>query len=180
MKILKHYIKIVDYVNEKIGYFMSWLTALMVVVVCYDVFTRYLLGKSHVAVQELEWHLFAVIFLIGAAYTLKHDKHVRVDIIYARLSPKARAWINFTGYIIFLIPFTILVIWASKNFVYFSFTIKETSPDPGGLPARYILKACIPVGSFLLLLQALSLTFKSLFTIMGKETQEESISKNVN
>lgn len=171
MKVLRHYIKIVDGVNEKIGHSISWLTAIMVAVVCYDVFARYLLGKSHVALQELEWHLFAALFLIGAAYTLKHDKHVRVDIIYSKLSPKAKAWIDFTGYIIFLIPFTILIIWASRNYVNFSFAIKETSPDPGGLPARYILKACIPIGSFLLLLQALSLAFKSLFTILGKDME---------
>ncbi len=169
MKVLRYYVKIMDFVSEKVGYFVSRLTAIMVVVVCYDVFTRYLLRKSHVWAQELEWHLFAVIFLLGAAYTLKHDKHVRVDIIYTKFSPKTRAWVNLVGTIVFLIPFTILIIWASRNFVVFSFMIRETSPDPGGLPARYILKACIPIGSFLLLLQAFSLVFKSLFTISGKD-----------
>jgi TRAP-type mannitol/chloroaromatic compound transport system permease small subunit len=141
----------------------------MVLVVCYDVFTRYLLKNSMVAVQELEWHLFAVIFLIGAAYTLKNEKHVRVDIFYVKLSKKRQAWINLLGSILFLIPFSILVIWSSQNFVINSFNIREISPDPGGLPARYLLKACIPLGFFLVLLQGFSLTFTSLLTILGED-----------
>lgn len=145
----------------------------MVVVVCYDVFSRYLLHKSNVAVQEIEWHLFAIIFLVGAAFTLKHDKHVRVDLVYIKLSEKKRAWVNLIGCISFLIPFALLVIWTSKDFVINSFIIKETSPDPGGLPARYILKSCIPLGFFLILLQAVSLAFKSLLTILGKPLEIE-------
>lgn len=169
MKFLKQYIKFVDNLNERIGYLISWLTTLMVLVVCYDVFTRYLLKNSMVAVQELEWHLFAVIFLIGAAYTLKNEKHVRVDIFYVKLSKKRQAWINLLGSILFLIPFSILVIWSSQNFVINSFNIREISPDPGGLPARYLLKACIPLGFFLVLLQGFSLTFTSLLTILGED-----------
>ena len=70
--------------NERVGRAIAWLTAVLVAVVCYDVFTRYLLKNSLVAVQELEWHLFALIFLLGAAYSLKHDQHVRVDVFYSR------------------------------------------------------------------------------------------------
>lgn len=98
-----------------VGYVVSWLTSLMVLVVCYDVFTRYLLKASMVAVQELEWHLFAIVFLIGAAYTLKHDRHVRVDVLYMKFSKKTQAWIDLIGILIFLIPFSILVIWTSKK-----------------------------------------------------------------
>ena len=169
MKILKFYIKFVNTLNERIGFLVSWLTTAMVAVVCYDVFTRYLLKQSSVAVQELEWHLFAVIFLLGAAYTLKHDRHVRVDIIYMRLSERQRAWINLLGTLLFLIPFSLLIIWSSKNFVINSFAIGESSPNPGGLPARYLLKACIPLGFILVLLQALSLVFSSLMVIVGRD-----------
>ncbi|MCK5308756.1 MAG: TRAP transporter small permease subunit [Zetaproteobacteria bacterium] len=169
MKILKFYIKFVNTLNERIGFLVSWLTTAMVAVVCYDVFTRYLLKQSSVAVQEMEWHLFAVIFLLGAAYTLKHDRHVRVDIIYMRLSERQRAWINLLGTLLFLIPFSLLIIWSSKNFVINSFAIGESSPNPGGLPARYLLKACIPLGFILVLLQALSLVFSSLMVIVGRD-----------
>jgi TRAP-type mannitol/chloroaromatic compound transport system permease small subunit len=169
MKILKFYIKFVNTLNERIGFLVSWLTTAMVAVVCYDVFTRYLLKQSSVAVQEMEWHLFAVIFLLGAAYTLKHDRHVRVDIIYMRLTERQRAWINLIGTLLFLIPFSLLIIWSSKNFVINSFAIGESSPNPGGLPARYLLKACIPLGFILVLLQALSLVFSSLMVIVGRD-----------
>ncbi len=167
MNVLRGYIRCIDWLNEKIGYCTSWLTTLMMLVVCYDVFTRYVLKSSSVAIQELEWHLFGLIFLLGAAYTLKADKHVRVDVLYTRFSPKGQAWVNFLGSLIFLIPFSMLVVWASFNFVRNSYMMGETSPNPGGLPARYILKACIPTGFFLVFLQAISLTFKSLLTILG-------------
>ncbi|MFQ5328723.1 MAG: TRAP transporter small permease subunit [Thermodesulfobacteriota bacterium] len=169
MKLLRRYVRLVNTLNERIGFLVSWLTTAMVAVVCYDVFTRYLLKQSSVAVQELEWHLFAVIFLLGAAYTLKHDRHVRVDIIYTRLTERQQAWINLIGTLLFLIPFALLVIWSSKNFVINSFTFGESSPNPGGLPARYLLKACIPLGFILVLLQALSLAFSSLMVIVGKK-----------
>lgn len=168
LKFLRQYIRFVDNVNEKVGMTVSWLTTAMVVIVCYDVFTRYVLKASSVAVQELEWHVFAIIFLIGAAFTLKEDKHVRVDVLYVRLSPKGKAWVNLLGSLFFLIPFSLLVIWTSWNFVKSSYMMGETSPNPGGLPARYVLKACIPIGFSLLLLQAISLTFKSLLAILGK------------
>jgi TRAP-type mannitol/chloroaromatic compound transport system permease small subunit len=168
LRLLKLFINLVDVLNEKIGLLVSWLTASMVLVVCYDVFTRYLLKESSIAVQELEWHLFAIIFLLGAAYTLKRDKHVRIDIFYMKFSHRKKAVINLIGTIIFLIPFTLLIIWTSKDFVINSFILGESSPDPGGLPARYILKACIPLSFFLLLLQGLSLAFKSILTIVGK------------
>ncbi len=164
---LKRFASAVDALNERIGIFAGWLTTVLVLVVCYDVFTRYVLNKSSIAVQELEWHLFAIIFLLGAAYTLKHDRHVRVDVLYINFSAKTKAWINLFGSLVFLIPFSILVIWSSQDFVANSLAMGETSPDPGGLPARYILKACIPIAFFLLLLQGLSAAIRSLFAIMN-------------
>ncbi len=169
MNILRKCARFIDNINEKVGFAASWLTTILVVVVCYDVFTRYLLKKSSVAAQELEWHIFAVIFLVGAAYTLKHDKHVRVDVLYARFSPKRKAIINMIGCVIFLMPFIIMIIWTSRNFVANSYMFGETSPDPGGLPARYVLKGFIPLGFFFLFMQALSLLFKSIITVFGGE-----------
>ena len=169
MKLLYGYIRFVDWLNEKVGYAVSWLTTLMVLVVCYDVLTRYLLKKSSIAVQELEWHLFALIFLLGAAYTLKHNRHVRVDVLYSNFSVRTKALIDFLGSLIFLIPFSVLVIWSSRTFVANSFMFQETSPDPGGLPARYILKAAIPAGFLLLLLQGIALAMSSFLTMLGRE-----------
>jgi TRAP-type mannitol/chloroaromatic compound transport system permease small subunit len=169
VRFFRAYICFADAVTEGLGKAVSWLTAALVLVVCYDVFTRYVLNDSLVAVQELEWHLFALIFLIGAGYSLKHDKHVRVDVFYSRFSPRAQAWVNVVGCVLFLIPFSALVIWSSQNFVINAFHFGETSPDPGGLPARWILKAAIPLGFFLLLIQGVALAFRSVLCIRNEE-----------
>ena len=167
MRFARAYVRFADGLNEKIGFGVSWLTTVLVLVVCYDVFTRYLLKNSVVAVQELEWHLFAVIFLIGAGYTLKHGRHVRVDVFYGQFSTRTKAWVDLLGSLLFLIPFCLLAIWSSKQFVLNAFTIGETSPDPGGLPARFVLKSAIPLGFFLVLIQGVSLVFQSFVKIFG-------------
>ena len=168
------YVRAAERVSESVGLAVSWLTGLLVLVVCYDVFTRYLLNNSLVAVQEMEWHLFAFIFLLGSAFTLKHDRHVRVDVFYSRFSPKSKALVNFAGSLLFLIPFCLVGIWGSQAFVKTSFLIGETSPDPGGLPARFILKSAIPIGFFLVLLQGIALSFKSLAIALGWYDDEEA------
>ncbi len=167
MKFLNFIRILIDKLNEVIGKGISWLTSVLVLVVCFDVFSRYILGKSHVGIQEFQWHVFGLLFLLGAAYSLKYDRHVRVDIVYSRLSTKQKAWINLMGTLLFLIPFSLAVIWASHDFVINSFQLRESSPNPGGLPARYILKAAIPAGFFLLFLQALSMLVQSLQTILN-------------
>ena len=167
MKFINGYIRLVDRINEKIGVLTSWLTALLVLVVSYDVVVRYLFGESSVGLQELEWHIFALIFLVAAAYTLRVDEHVRVDVFYTHLSSKKKAWINLFGSLLLLIPFCIIVIISSQDFVLSSFRVSETSPDAGGLPARYILKVFIPISFFLLLLEGIALAFKSFVQIKG-------------
>ena len=172
MKVIQLIVRMIDALNNRVGQATSWLSTILVLVVCYDVFTRYFLRKSSVAVQELEWHIFAVLFLIAAAYTLKEDSHVRVDVFYTLLPPRGQALINLFGCLVFLIPFSLLVIWTSKGFISMSWAIQETSPDPGGLPYRYILKAMIPAGFVLVLLQGISLALRSFCTLIGKPLGE--------
>lgn len=167
MKFLNRYIEFVNRINSTIGKYTSWLTSVLVLVVVFDVIIRYIFNESSVAIQELEWHLFAIIFLMGAAYTLQNDDHVRVDLFYSMFNLKQKAWLNIIGTIIFLIPFTLLIIYASQNYVINSFTLNESSPDPGGLPARYILKTIIPLSFLFLLLQGFSLLFKSILEIIN-------------
>lgn len=159
----------IDSLNEWVGRGVAWVTLALVLVVFIDVVMRYVFNTSFVFTQELEWHLFAFIFLVGAGYTLLHDGHVRVDIIYQRLGFKNRAWINLIGVIFFLLPGCILVIITSWKFVYNSWAIMENSPDPGGIPYRYLVKGTIPVGFLLLCLQGVSLGIHSLLQILGKE-----------
>lgn len=157
-----------DAVNRTVGRGISYVALLMVVVVTVDVIMRYLFKKTFVFVQELEWHLFGVLFLIGAGYTLLYDAHVRVDVFFQRLSPKAQAWINFLGCLFFLFPGCYLIIATSWNFVAASWAVHEGSPDPGGLPARYIIKAMIPVGFALVAVQGIPMTLRNLMVLMGK------------
>ena len=168
VRFLEAYVRGTDILTERIGRAVSWLALLLVLVVVYDVFTRYALSASSVAAQELEWHVFSLLFLLGAAYTLKHNKHVRVDVFFTRMNPKKQALVTVLGGLFFLLPFTILVVVSSWPFVENSFRILESSPDPGGLPLRFLLKAAIPAGFFLLLLQGIAEIFRALLFLAGK------------
>ena len=159
----------IDGLNDLAGRTISWLTAFMVIVTTADVMMRYLFNTSFVLVQELEWHLFAVLFLCAAGYTHLKDGHVRVDIFYARLSPRRQALVNFVFALLFLFPTCFLLIKTSLPFIEHSWAVLEGSPDPGGLPARYLLKAVIPVGFFLLGLQGLSETIKNAHVLFQKK-----------
>lgn len=172
MNFLKGYIKLIDGLNEKIGIFVAWLTTLLVLNVFYDTVMRYAFNKGSIGMQEMEWHIFSAIFLIGAAYTLKHDGHVRVDIFYTKLSVRGKAWIDLIGTFAFLIPFCLIVIYATKGFILNSWAVREMSPDPGGLPARYILKTLIPFGFSLLILQGIAEAFKCILVLKGQETRK--------
>lgn len=173
MNFLMKLSQLIDALNERIGRGVAWVTALLVVVIFVDVVMRYAFNTSFVFTQELEWHLFGFIFLIGAGYTLLHDGHVRVDVIYQRLGFKGRAWINMLGVLIFLIPGCLMVISTSWKFTMTSFAMLEGSPDPGGIPFRFIIKGCIPVGFVLLLLQGISLGIHSFLQLTGLEKAEE-------
>jgi TRAP-type mannitol/chloroaromatic compound transport system permease small subunit len=173
VNMLKGFCGVIDRSNEAVGRMVSWVSLLLVLVVFVDVVMRYLFKTSFVFTQELEWHLFAFIFLIGAGYTLLHDGHVRVDIIYQRLGTRGRAWVNLIGVIFFLIPGCYLVISTSWNFVSNSFSMLEGSPDPGGIPYRFIVKGTMTVGYALLLLQGISMGLHALLQILGVETVEE-------
>ena len=174
MNALKQLSRWIDTLNQWVGRGVAWVTLGLVLVVFVDVVMRYLFNTSFVFTQELEWHLFGFIFLIGAGYTLLHDGHVRVDIIYQRVGLKPRAWINLCGVILFLIPGCIMVISTSWIFAQNSFAMLEGSPDPGGIPYRFLIKSCIPIGFSLLLLQGISLGIHSVMQILGIEQEKET------
>ena len=164
---LRSFSKTINSISETLGKLTAWLVVIMVLLISYDVAMRYIFKSGSIALQELEWHLFSLIFLLGAAYTMKHDDHVRVDLFYRskRLSDRYRAWVNIFGGLFFLIPFCLLVIINSWPFVENSLLLNETSPDPGGLPYRWILKAMIPFGFALLMLQGIADILKNINSI---------------
>lgn len=168
-KVLHHFIYWIEKINEQVGRTVSWLTSLLVILVCFDVLRRRLMNDSETWVMELEWHLFALVFLFGAGYTLKHDKHVRVDLFYASFSERDKAWINLLGTLFFLLPWCILIVMVSWGYGMESWSIREGSPDPGGLPARYLIKFAIPFGISLLLFQGLAECAKAFLVLNDKK-----------
>ncbi len=176
MNILKNVCRWIDLLNEWTGRLVAWVTLFLVVIVFIDVLMRYLLSISFVFTQELEWHLFAFVFLMGGGATLLKDGHVRVDILYQRMDAKRQAWVNVLGVLLFLIPGCCMIIATSMKFVMSAWSVMEGSPDPGGIPYRFIIKSAIPAGFILILLQGISLGMKSFFTIIGIDltTERES------
>lgn len=168
MGILNGIVRIIDRINTWVGKAAGYIALLMVIIVTTDVIMRYAFDTTFVAVQELEWHLFGVLFLMGAGYTLMVDGHVRVDLFYQRLSPKGKAWINLIGVLFFLLPGCYLVLETSIQFFEMSYRINEGSPDPGGLPARWALKFFIPLGFSLVTIQGVSMGIKAFLTLIGK------------
>ena len=155
----------IDRLNEVVGSLIRWLALAMVLVGAYNAVARYLaphigVSLSSNAYIDLQWYLFSLIFLLGAAYGLRHGVHVRVDVLYARLSVRRKAWIDLLGHVLFLVPFCLLMLRVAWPAVRNSWVIREASPDPGGL-ARYPVKAVILVSFALLLLQGISEIIKS-------------------
>ena len=171
----------IENVSEKSGRFISWFNVLLVAVICVDVVVRYFFNASQAWITEFEWHLFSMIFLFGAAYTLKHDAHVRVDVFYAKMPEYAKAWINIVGVIIFLLPWCLIVLRSSEKYAYNAYKINEGSPDPGGLPYRWFIKFMIVLGFIFLTLQAIALMIRSFQVIVGKrDTIFPEVTHNVN
>jgi len=161
----------IDGLSRRLGRAVAWLTLVMVLVGAYNALARYLerdlgLQLSSNAYVELQWYLFSLVFLLGAPYTLRCDRHVRVDVIYGGHPPLAKAWIDLVGGLLLLLPFCAFAIWASTDFVLDSWSQREVSPDPGGLP-RYPLKTVVPIAFFLLGLQGISEIIKRLAIIRG-------------
>lgn len=165
--LLTSFARLINRLNEKVGKATAWLTPVLVLVVCFDVVARKLFNFSKIWIMDLEWHLFALIFLLAAGYSLQHDKHVRVDLFYADFSKKEKAQTDFWGTLIFLIPWCALVIVYSSGYALESWRLREGASEPGGLPARYAIKWMIAVGFVLLLLQALSQLIMAGLTLFG-------------
>jgi TRAP-type mannitol/chloroaromatic compound transport system permease small subunit len=162
----------IDAFQERVGRGVSWFMLALVLVVFTDVVFRYLFSRSFVFVQELEWHLFGLVYLLAAGYTMLHNEHVRVDILYARLSPRRKAWMDFILLWVFFFPSCLLVLYTTWPFVRNSFMVNEGSPDPGGIPARWVIKSMILVGFALLVLQGIAEAIKTFYWARGWETPE--------
>lgn len=161
----------IDLVNELCGKLTYWLVLVMIAVGVWNVIGRYLgkiIGQNLTSnsLIEMQWYLFDVIFFLGAAYTLKHNEHVRVDLFYKNLDPQKKAIINIIGILCFLMPFCGVIIYFSWGYVLNSWEIYEVSPDEGGLP-RYPIKTMIIISPIFLIIQGISELIKNIAILIN-------------
>ncbi|CAM3543598.1 TRAP transporter small permease subunit [Parendozoicomonas haliclonae] len=156
--------------SDLLGKVAAVLFILLIFNVFYDVVARYVFNDVSIGLQELEWHLFAAVFMLGVPYTLRANGHVRVDLIYERLSIKKRALIDLLGALILLLPFALLVGYYGIGFAQEAYELGETSGDPGGLPHRWIIKAVIPFTFFSIAVSGLAMMLHSINVLTGKRS----------
>lgn len=168
--------RLIDALNERIGRAVMWLVLAAVLISSGNAVFRYGLNMSSNAWLEIQWYLFAAIFLFGAGYTLKHNGHVRIDVLYGRFSVRTRALIDLIGGLLFLLPTAAMIAWLSWAGFAESYAIGEMSPDAGGL-SRWPIKLAIPVGFVLLALQGISESIKRWAFLAGKGPLVEEAAK---
>ncbi len=166
MKVLLAVSRLIDSMNERIGHATYWLVLVSVLVSSGNAVVRYTFDTSSNAWLEIQWYLYSGFFLIGAGYTLLRNEHVRIDIIFSRLEPRTRAWIDVFGGIFFLLPMALIILWLSWPVFVDSYMLHEYSPNPGGL-LRWPVKLMIPVGFLLLALQGVSEIIKRIAFLMN-------------
>jgi TRAP-type mannitol/chloroaromatic compound transport system permease small subunit len=160
----------IDSFNEALGRLASWATLFVVIVCCTVVVLRYAFSAGFVWMQELYVWLHAAAFMLAAGYTLKHDGHVRVDIFYARMSPRGRAWVNLFGCFVFLFPWVAVTLIYGLPFAESAFAIREPSGQAGGLAGLWLVKGLVVVMGVVLGLAGLSLSLRSLLVLAGEKS----------
>jgi TRAP-type mannitol/chloroaromatic compound transport system permease small subunit len=165
VRFLLYFSRFVDALNECVGKVVYWLILVAVLVSSGNASVRYAFSRSSNGWLEIQWYLFSAVFLLGAGYTLLHNEHVRIDIIYGRLKPRGRAWIDLLGGIFFLLPMTLLIMSLAWPVFLDSWRLHEYSTDSGGL-IRWPVKLLIPVGFLLLSLQGVSEIIKRIAFLM--------------
>lgn len=161
LKLIKH----LNNINELTGRLTAWLTLLIVIVTFLVVILRYGFDFGSIALQESISYFHAFVFMLGAAYTLKHDSHVRVDIFYRKMSKSKKAWVDLLGTLLLLFPVCLFILIASWDYVFTSWVLLEESGEAGGLAYVYILKTALLIMPVLLMLQGTALILRSILTI---------------
>lgn len=166
MKQLLAFSSLIDSLSERIGRLVMWGVLIATLVATGNALAKHFLGQGSNAWLEAQWYLFGALFLLGAGYTLKHNGHVRIDVLHQRLSTRAQAWIDILGGLLFLLPFAGLLAWLSWPLFTESWRIQEMSPDDGGL-LRWPVKLLLPLGFGLLFLQGVSEVIKRIGVLTG-------------
>ena len=159
-------VQLIDNFTDRCGRVLAWLGLAMALVTTLIVIMRYGFNVNSIFAQEAVVYLHGCLFMLGAAYALKSGAHVRVDIFYRNFSPRAQAWINSLGGIVFLLPLCLFILLSSWDYVTESWAIRETSPEPGGIPAVFLLKTLMPLLAINLSLQGLAEILRSALVLM--------------
>lgn len=146
----------IDGIVRWLGEQASWLWLVLVLVIVFQVAQRYVFGQGSIALEELQWHLYGVAFLLGLGFCLQVDRHVRIDVFAEQWSLRTKTWIELIGLVVFLLPFVVAVTYESGKLAYTAWQFGEISPAPGGLPYRWLIKGFIPLGFLLLGIAGLS------------------------
>ncbi len=166
MKTLLTVSRAIDALNERIGRVILWLVLAMVLISAANAVSRYLLNMSSNAWLELQWYLFAIVFLLCAGYALLHNEHIRIDVVSSHLSRRTQVWIDVFGTILFLFPVAGIIMWLSWPIFVNAWVSGEMSSNAGGL-IRWPARLMIPVGFFLLMLQGVSELIKRVAFLRG-------------
>lgn len=150
-----------------VGKISAWLSIPLMVVIIFDVVTRRFLVLGSTKLQEGEWHLHAVLFLLCIGFTYIEDAHVRIDLLRERLSTRAKDWVELIGCIIFVIPYCLIVTYFAEDFVERSWAVGEASDSATGLPYRWAIKAFLPIGLFVLLLSGITILLRKIIELFG-------------
>jgi len=171
MKALLRIAHLIDALNERVGRAVQWLVLVVVLISAGNAVVRKLFDFSSNAFLEIQWYLFAAVFLLAAGYTLKHNEHVRIDVVAGRFGKRTQAWIDIIGGVLFLMPMAVLILYFSWPSFVSSFVSMEHSGNPGGL-LLWPAKLLIPAGFLLLLLQGIAETIKRVGFLAGIEPPE--------
>ncbi|PIE74107.1 MAG: C4-dicarboxylate ABC transporter permease [Deltaproteobacteria bacterium] len=180
LKKLDHFF---DGLGKIIGNINAIVLVLMIINVFYDAIARYFFHQGSVALQELEWHLFSVIILLGMAYAMQQDAHVRVDILYDLLSDRKKAFINIVGVILLILPVMLIIGYGSIDYVIEAYESNEQSGDPGGLTHRWIVKSLIPLAFLFLIISAIGFMVKQFIILnemLNKSKRKDPSIQDVN
>ncbi|MFC6670643.1 TRAP transporter small permease subunit [Marinobacterium aestuariivivens] len=161
-------VRLLDAFSEWSGRIISWLTLLMVLITFAIVVMRYLFNVGNIALQESVIYMHSFVFLLGAAYTLKHDGHVRVDIFYRPLTERGKAWINLLGTLLLLLPVSVFILVISWDYVATSWSLLEGSQEAGGIPYRYVLKSTLIAMPIMMIMQGLADLGRCLLVLSGQ------------
>jgi len=158
--------RLIDALNERVGRSAMWLLLVAVLISTINAIVRKAFNWSSNGLLEIQWYLFAGAFLLGASYTLLHNEHVRIDVVAGKFSKRTQTWIEVIGTVLFLLPFSLMVLWTSTPWFFRSFASQEMSVNAGGL-ILWPAKILVPLGFLLLTLQGISELVKRLAFLQG-------------